>query len=189
MKINKKIYLIIPAIIIGVLFFNFESFSTHIKRSIHKENLENSPFKNTYSLSKQERKKIELPPNKYSEKMWELSMNPIEGKPNPEKLFELQYKLRENRFNPVKISTVPGESKAMEWKERGPGNVGGRTKGLMFDPNDSTGETVFAGGVSGGLLLPKEYQIIFLFPVLLMILTILKYFMSEQGNLTLELKR
>ena len=78
-------------------------------------------------------------------------MNPIEGKPNPEKLFELQYKLRENRFNPVKISTVPGESKAMEWKERGPGNVGGRTKGLMFDPNDSTGETVFAGGVSGGL--------------------------------------
>ena len=48
--------------------------------------------------------------------MWELSMNPIEGKPNPEKLFELQYKLRENRFNPVKISTVPGESKAMEWK-------------------------------------------------------------------------
>ena len=151
MKINKKIYLIIPAIIIGLLFFNFESFSTNIKRSIHKENLENSPFKNTYSLSKQERKKIELPPNKYSEKMWELSMNPIEGKPNPEKLFEIQYKLRENRFNPVKISTVPGESKAMEWKERGPGNVGGRTKGLMFDPNDSTGETVFAGGVSGGL--------------------------------------
>ena len=39
----------------------------------------------------------------------------------------------------------------MKWKERGPGNVGGRTKGLMFDPNDSSSETVFAGGVSGGL--------------------------------------
>ena len=26
----------------------------------------------------------------------------------------------------------------MKWNERGPNNVGGRTKGLMFDPNDSS---------------------------------------------------
>ena len=78
-------------------------------------------------------------------------MNPIDGKPNPEKLFSLQYKLRKNRFNSEKTPTVPGESQAMKWKERGPSNVGGRTKGLMFDPNDNSSETVFAGGVSGGL--------------------------------------
>ena len=30
--------------------------------------------------------------------MWELSMNPVDGKPNPEKLLELQYDLRKNRF-------------------------------------------------------------------------------------------
>ena len=39
----------------------------------------------------------------------------------------------------------------MQWIQRGPYNVGGRTKAMMFDPNDSTIETVFAGGVSGGL--------------------------------------
>ena len=39
----------------------------------------------------------------------------------------------------------------MKWVSRGPYNVGGRTKGLMFDPNDESDETVFAGGVSGGL--------------------------------------
>ncbi len=37
------------------------------------------------------------------------------------------------------------------WLERGPTNVGGRTRALMVDPNDPTGETVWAGSVSGGL--------------------------------------
>jgi hypothetical protein len=83
--------------------------------------------------------------------MWELSMNPIEGRPNIEKLFEIQYDLRKNRIESVKSNSVPGESDEMKWISRGPGNVGGRTKGMMFDPNDSSDETVFAGGVSGGL--------------------------------------
>ena len=39
----------------------------------------------------------------------------------------------------------------MKWIQRGPINVGGRTKAMMFDPNDSTNETVFSGGISGGL--------------------------------------
>ena len=151
MKNKNLIYLIVSSIFLLILSVNFDSLSIKYKRSIHKENLENSPFKETYNLSKEERRKIELPPNKYSEKMWELSMNPIEGKPNPEKLFELQYELRKTRFNSKKSPLVPGESSDMKWKERGPGNVGGRTKGLMFDPNDGSSETVFAGGVSGGL--------------------------------------
>ena len=151
MKNKNLIYLIISSIFLLILSVSFDSLSINYKRSVHKENLENSPFKETYNLSKEERRKIELPPNKYSEKMWELSMNPMEGKPNPEKLFELQYELRKNRFNSKKSPLVPGESSEMKWKERGPGNVGGRTKGLMFDPNDTSSETVFAGGVSGGL--------------------------------------
>ena len=37
------------------------------------------------------------------------------------------------------------------WEERGPTNVGGRTRALMFDPNDPTSKKVWAAGVSGGL--------------------------------------
>ncbi len=37
------------------------------------------------------------------------------------------------------------------WKERGPNNIGGRTRVIMVDANDSSGKTVFAGGVTGGL--------------------------------------
>jgi len=46
---------------------------------------------------------------------------------------------------------VPGDGIDNNWVERGPDNVGGRTRAVMFDPNDPTNETVFAGGVSGGL--------------------------------------
>ena len=38
-----------------------------------------------------------------------------------------------------------------EWMEVGPSNVGGRTRAILIDKNDPTGETVWAGGVSGGL--------------------------------------
>ncbi|MBL7827514.1 MAG: T9SS type A sorting domain-containing protein [Saprospiraceae bacterium] len=37
------------------------------------------------------------------------------------------------------------------WNERGPNNVGGRTRGLIIDANDPTGQTVWAAGVAGGL--------------------------------------
>ena len=37
------------------------------------------------------------------------------------------------------------------WQERGPTNVGGRTRGIIFDANDPTNQTVWAGSVAGGL--------------------------------------
>ena len=39
----------------------------------------------------------------------------------------------------------------IEWDEHGPDNVGGRTRAVMFDPNDSEGKKFWAGGVTGGL--------------------------------------
>lgn len=39
----------------------------------------------------------------------------------------------------------------VSWKERGPTNVGGRTRTIMVDPNEGTGKTVFSASVAGGL--------------------------------------
>ncbi len=44
-----------------------------------------------------------------------------------------------------------GSLQKARWIERGPGNVGGRTKAVMVDLADPTRQTVFAGGVTGGL--------------------------------------
>jgi PKD repeat protein len=37
------------------------------------------------------------------------------------------------------------------WTERGPANVGGRTRAMAFDPNDGANKKFWAGGVGGGL--------------------------------------
>ena len=130
---------------------NYDNILYSYKRSVHNDNLKNSSIKSTYKLKKSERKKIGLPPNQYQEKIWQLSMNPMTGKTEINNLFETQYKLNKSQESSVKSFSVPGESEEMKWVSRGPNNVGGRTKGLMFDPNDENDETVFAGGVSGGL--------------------------------------
>lgn len=49
--------------------------------------------------------------------------------------------------------TVPmdGPDYGIVWNERGPLDVGGRTRAIMIDPNDPGGQTIWAGSVAGGL--------------------------------------
>lgn len=48
-------------------------------------------------------------------------------------------------------STQKTTGTTLTWVERGPDNVGGRTRTVMFDPNDATGKMMFAAGVGGGV--------------------------------------
>ena len=48
----------------------------------------------------------------------------------------------------------------LEWTEIGPNTIGGRTRAILIDPNDSTNKTVFAAGVSGGLWKTKISQLL-----------------------------
>ena len=75
-----------------------------------------------------------------------MTMDPELKRPTPEKLPAIMAAAKNART----YGTLPGESTA-PWVERGPNNVGGRTRALMWDPNDATGKKVWAAGVSGGL--------------------------------------
>ncbi len=44
-----------------------------------------------------------------------------------------------------------GAVRLANWSPRGPYNVGGRTRALAIDVSDATGNTILAGGVSGGM--------------------------------------
>ncbi|MCS6991319.1 MAG: hypothetical protein NZL95_05605 [Chitinophagales bacterium] len=46
---------------------------------------------------------------------------------------------------------LQGPDYALQWTEHGPLDVGGRTRTIMIDPNDPSGQTIWAGAVSGGL--------------------------------------
>ncbi|WP_066223437.1 PA domain-containing protein [Formosa haliotis] len=120
-------------------------------KAAHKKFLENSPFKGTQDLSKKERVNMGLPPKRYMERLWELTMNPELGRPTPENLAVIQKELIAKRNSDLAQGRVPGDASNNNWVERGPNNIGGRTRALIFDPNDASNETVFAGGVSGGL--------------------------------------
>ncbi len=146
-----KNFTLIPVFIV-LLFSSCSKDETHYNniarlRQKHEMYLSNSPFKHTKFLSAAERKKLGLPPSPYYERQWELTMNPRLGRPTPEKLLDIRKQIIDERNS---TRSVPGIA-TNPWIERGPGNVGGRTKAVMFDPNDPTHKRVFAGGVSGGL--------------------------------------
>lgn len=79
---------------------------------------------------------------------YEMTMDPKLGYPPLER--------RLLAFNDIKqkLSSRVNEFAAvsnLEWQERGPSNVGGRTRALMFDPNDPDAKRVWAGAIGGGL--------------------------------------
>ena len=46
---------------------------------------------------------------------------------------------------------VDGAITGVMWNERGPNNVGGRTRSILVDKNDPSGNTIWVGSVGGGL--------------------------------------
>jgi hypothetical protein len=51
----------------------------------------------------------------------------------------------------IAASAAHRTSAELSWQERGPNNVAGRTRAFLVDRRDATGNTIFAGGVGGGL--------------------------------------
>jgi hypothetical protein len=147
---TKITFFIIIIIAVGAVLFSLNGNDKENEidklRQQHAEFLKNHPYNKTLSLTKSERKKLGIPPNKYFEEQYLLEMNPATGRAEFEKKFALQNELLKNNLQ----KNVPGTD-TNAWEERGPNNVPGRSRAMLFDPNDATGKRVFAGGVSGGL--------------------------------------
>ena len=61
------------------------------------------------------------------------------------------YKIRELKKAKLHLAELKTATVDLDWKERGPGNVGGRTRSIIVDPKDVSGNTWVAGSVSGGV--------------------------------------
>ena len=55
------------------------------------------------------------------------------------------------RTKELKQNTRRQMARNVEWVERGPNSVGGRTRALIFDKADPFGNTILAGSVAGGI--------------------------------------
>ncbi len=76
------------------------------------------------------------------------TMDPALKRPVPERLDQTRKQVASYFKEKSSLRTGTAE---FPWVERGPSNVGGRTRAIMWDPNDASGKKVWAGGVGGGL--------------------------------------
>ncbi len=78
-----------------------------------------------------------------------MAVDPSIGYVPTGRLIEGEEKAKQimSRMDMIRSSSVAN----LSWTERGPNNVGGRTRAFLFDQSDATGNTAFAGSVSGGL--------------------------------------
>ncbi len=65
--------------------------------------------------------------------------------------YPTNYKLGELKSAITNKSSLKSTTEALPWVWRGPGNVGGRTRSIIIDPDDTQRKTWFAGSVSGGI--------------------------------------
>ncbi len=140
-KIGGLIFLVV--IVASLIYYDF----THVSKQEYQSLVQNHPIQQRLQLTKKERKKMGIPPNRYYDDQYLLEMDPATGKTYPQNL----QALKKNKKSQDKFSIAPGQNSENSWVERGPNNIGGRTRVVFYDPNDVTGKRVFAGGVSGGL--------------------------------------
>lgn len=105
-----------------------------------------------YDTKSEELSKTE-PPDPAWAQNFELTKNPDLGYPTPEKLIEARNRIEASHrlIHQKNAGILDTNLPTLVWEERGPYNVGGRTRTLMYDPNDPTSKKVWAGAVGGGL--------------------------------------
>ena len=78
------------------------------------------------------------------EQDFRITMDPVLKRPATERLIFAREMIAMQQRNKQTLM-------APIWEERGPKNVGGRTRTVVYDPNDISNKKVWAGGVGGGL--------------------------------------
>ena len=104
----------------------------------------------------------QVPPKEYNIRDLKNTIDPVTGENKFQSLVKLNNEIKSGKYAPKQNISLLGNIISnsnqrinsinnTQWFERGPYSVGGRTRAILFDPNDATGKRVFAGGVSGGL--------------------------------------
>jgi len=73
---------------------------------------------------------------------FDMTKDPVTNEIPRAEIYKVSEKIQEQQYR---------SNEDIKWEERGPNNFGGRTRALAFDPADPSGNTVWAGGVAGGL--------------------------------------
>ncbi|MFT6814487.1 MAG: PKD repeat protein [Sphingobacteriales bacterium] len=117
------------------------------------EMVTNHPYNQRPGYSKSDLKAIPKAdrPDLAMERDFLMTMDPLLGYPPRERLNSIIKSLFKSDDEQDQSQGFGAAQAGATWVERGPASVGGRTRGLMWDPNDVSGKKVWAGATSGGL--------------------------------------
>ena len=90
-------------------------------------------------------------PDKFAEVHAKIRTAPGETGPSYERNYRFIELAKAKRATSLMKSSVNNVMDALDWIERGPANVGGRTRAIVVDSDDATHSTWFAGAVGGGV--------------------------------------
>ena len=145
----------IAILLVAALFILFARIETGIfqrpdKRQKYERFLKEHPYSHPLRVSKKDLKKIPKKdrPDLAMQQNFLMTLDPTLGYPPTQRLVPV-FKQVQTFKTQVQILGLVDPS--TPWVERGPSNVGGRTRALMFDPNDVTVKKVWAAGVGGGI--------------------------------------
>ncbi len=79
------------------------------------------------------------------------TLDPALGYPPYQKMIEVVQETRQRQRAYYNLAQRNGELDDVRWRERGPINIGGRTRVILIDERDPDRNKIWAGSVSGGL--------------------------------------
>ena len=137
---NYSIVLIAFLTIASLSFFSYTYLTTDpgriaIKPDAFDEQEEGGAAKQEEILARMEQERL-------------MTQDPSLGYAPVERLKEAELKAQQSVNNFLKENSPQA---LLSWTERGPNNMGGRSRSVLINRNDATGNTVFVGSVGGGL--------------------------------------
>ncbi len=144
---KKKIILSFLAISSLALLYKNVIYKVYLEydRNKYAEFLKSHSYANRKYVSIEDLKKISKRdrPDLAFEQDFLKTIDPHTKKLHKDRLLKAISESKKNRYNKRTVT--------FNWESRGPKKVAGRTRAIMFDPNDVTNKKVYAGGVGGGI--------------------------------------
>lgn len=146
----KKLYLLLLTLIVGgitgfLYFHNANSNNSLLGESLTPQQMWELEYNNKRNNGESEKTDK---PNEFTKYFKAITTK--FGEENNS--YPLNYRIAEFSNAKTILKGIKTSSKFTPvWEERGPANVGGRTRGLIIDPDDATHNTWFAGAATGGI--------------------------------------
>ena len=139
--LQKKFFLGLSVLSFAVLLFVFGLFINNSKTTVNDLRSENK----VEHEPKQDR------PDLFMKYMHDIKTKFGEKEPGYSANYKIKELLKATNLNDTRSLNKLAKTNALNWTERGPGNVSGRTRAIVVDPDDATHNTWYAGSISGGV--------------------------------------